>query len=390
MKSLTAALPLTIPLLLAGCSSDSEAACGDPSVTAEERWPVDEASGLRVAALPPLPEAPIWEDNPVSPEKRALGVALFSDARLSSSGTVTCGNCHSPVAEFQSNTPRDLPARSLPEVTPPLPRHTPSLLNLIYADVLHWDGSESDLVESMVLPFAEANMNLTDLPRGDVWTLDVPAAQRKLREKVTIEIPGYVPMFQAAFGEDPNALSPEEVWHRAGQALAVYIRDAVSRDSAFDRWNAGESGAISDLAVEGLDFFMGAGKCVECHRGPMITDYEFHNLSLMKRGADGEPIDPGRQRVTKDPADLGKFLTPTLRSVNRTSPFLHDGREASLLRVLQHHANGPALESELHDPLLEGMAPIGEPEYRALVALIKAFEGQPLDSALFNTTVDLP
>ncbi|MBM4361593.1 MAG: hypothetical protein FJ104_02845, partial [Deltaproteobacteria bacterium] len=389
-RTLPLALATLASLLPLACGGEDDAGCQATKGTPARTWPVDGASGLRVADLPPLPDLPVWEDNPVTPEKRTLGVTLFSDLRLSSSGTVSCANCHSPLAEFQSNTPLDLPSRSLPEVTPPLPRHTPSLLNLVYADVLHWDGSESDLYESMVLPFAEPNMNLTDVPRGDVWTIDVPTAQRKLREKVTTEIPGYGALFQAAFGEDPADLTPEEVWHRAGQAMAVFIRDAVSKNSPFDRWNAGEDGAISDAAVQGLDFFMGAGKCIECHRGPMITDYEFHNLSLMRLDDAGEPVDLGRARITKDPADLGKFLTPTLRSVNRTSPFLHDGHEASLLAVLEHHANGPALESENHDPILEGMARVGDDEYRALVALIKSFEGEPLDLDFLGTIPEFP
>ena len=84
----------------------------------------------------------------LSPDaKRALGLALFSDARLSSSGTVTCGNCHSPVADFQSNTPLDVPARSLPAIVPTLPRHTPSLTNIVL---------QAQIVERQVDPASPA------------------------------------------------------------------------------------------------------------------------------------------------------------------------------------------------------------------------------------------
>jgi len=359
------------------CSDDdrSLAPSGGDSRTVDERWPVDPESGLRIAQLGPVPPLPEWPDNPDTLVKRSLGLSLFGDPRLSSSGTVTCGNCHSPVADFQSNTPRDLPSRSLPDITPNLPRHSPSLLNLVYAKTLHWDGSESDLYESMVLPFAEANMNLTDVPKGDVWTLDVPAARRKLKEKLTVEIPGYVARFQEAFGEDITQKTEEEVWLLAGKALATYIRVAVSRDAPFDAWNAGDDTAMNDGAKRGFELFAREAGCLNCHNGPMFSDFEFHNLSLLARDEQGNPVDEGRARITKNPKDLGAFLTPSLRHVNRTSPFLHDGREAFLGKVLQHHGSPAARTDPNYDPLLDLVPELGIDQVADLIQFLKALEG---------------
>lgn len=384
---LAVAVLATLSALVSACGSDSRSSAA-PSIDAQ--FPVHPTSGLRVATLGPVPPLPEWPDNPDSVAKRDLGLSLFADARLSSSGTVTCGNCHSPLAYFQSNTPRDLPARSLPDIAPPLPRNTPSLLNIVYAQVLHWDGADSELYGSMARPYAEANMNLTDLPRGDVWTVDVPAAQAKLRTKLTQEIPGYVPLFQSAFGEDITQVSDEELWVLIGKALASYIRIAVSRDAEFDRWNAGDDAAMSDAAKRGFALFVGDARCAYCHNGPLFSDFQFHNLSLVATNDAGEPIDEGRFRVTLDPKDRGAFLTPSLRSSSKSSPFLHDGREPVMGRVIQHHASAAARVDPNHDPLLDDIPELDREEISDLIQFIKALAGAPIPDELLQLPVTLP
>lgn len=372
--------------VLTGCGSD--AAPRGKSI--DEQFPVSATTGLRIATLGPLPAVPVWPDNPDSDVKRSLGLSLFADARLSSSGTVTCGNCHSPAADFQSNTPRDLPARSLPDIAPALPRHTPSLLNIVHARTLHWDGVDSDLYSAMARPYAEANMNLTDVPKGDVWTVDVPAAQVKLKAKLTTEIPGYVPLFQQAFGEDITQKTPAEVWLLAGKALATYMRVAIAGDAAFDAWNAGDDAAMSDSAKRGFVLFTGEGRCVRCHTGPMFSDFDFHNLSLVARDDQGNIIDEGRARVTGDPKDVGKFLTPSLRRVTKTSPYFHDGREAILGRVIQHHASPAARTDPNHEPVLDDIPELDRDQVSDLIQFLKALAGPGLPAEAQQLPVTLP
>lgn len=376
------------------CNDGPLAPCAYPDAAVDTLalmpWPVDPDSGLRYRSLGPVPPLPEWEDNEATEARHQLGQSLFADARLSSSGTVTCGNCHSPVGYFQSNTPRDLPARSLPELTPNLPRHTPSLLNVVYAKQLHWDGSENDLYEAMVLPLAEPNMNLTDLPRDDVWTLDVTTAKARLRTILTEQVPGYVPLFEAAYDVDLGALDADAVWLLAGKALAVYMRAAVSRDAPFDAWNAGDDDAISPEAIAGFEVFVGKGACVNCHGGPLFTDYSYHNLSLLEYDDDGDVVDPGRARVTGKPEDLGKFLTPSLRHVNKTSPFFHNGAEAVLYRVIEHHAGPASRVDDNHDPLLELIGELDHDDIAHLIAFLKTLEGAPLDLPNLNQLPPLP
>src|SRR5205085_2916492 len=113
-------------------------------------------------------------------------------------------------------------------------------------------------------------------------------------------------------------------WKLVGRALAAFVRLAASRDAAFDRWNAGDDGAMSAAAVRGLDLFRGKGRCVLCHAGPLLTDFGFHNVSSAPPGVDGERADEGRFLVTGREPDRGKFLTPTLRGAWDTAPYFHD------------------------------------------------------------------
>ncbi len=355
------------------------------------RETTNEVSKLRIPSLPPLPDLKDWADNPASEEKRILGAMLFSDPRLSSNGTVSCGACHSVVGELQSNTPQDTPARTLPNLSPPLPRNAPSLTNIVYAEKLHWDGSESDLYQSMALPFAEANMNLSQLPQGDVWTIGIPEAQKRLQEILIHEIPGYSVAFSKAFGVDFAKMDAEQVWLLTGKALAIYIRDAVSRNSAFDKWNAGDDSALSVKQLDGLKVFMGKGSCVSCHNGPMLSDYQYYNMSLVNEPTYPGLLDEGRMRVTGDPADRGKFLTPTLRRVVKSSPFFHDGSEVSIRAVIARHASESARVDKNHASVLDKLEPLTKDEMEALVSFLVSLQGEPLPvKRLLDYPKDLP
>ncbi|MET0594380.1 MAG: cytochrome-c peroxidase, partial [Polyangiaceae bacterium] len=175
MRTLLAALGSLALLGVASCSSDAGIDAPNDDVTAVP--PVDPATGLRVATHGPVPPLPDWADNPTNEAKTTLGAQIFFDPRISGSGTATCGNCHLSVTNFHSGNPLDLPDRSFPNITPVLPRHAPSLLNLVYAPMMRWDGSFfTDLYDMAVFPFAEANMDLSRrLPASDVHGIDLEA-----------------------------------------------------------------------------------------------------------------------------------------------------------------------------------------------------------------------
>ncbi len=365
-------------ILLASLGALGLAACTDAANPLD--LPVDPATGLRIAALPPVPALPDWPDNPPTEAKKELGRALFADMRLSGSGNTVCGNCHLGPSAFQSGGPLDAPDRSFPAITPTLGRNTPSLLNLVYAPMARWDGAHfTDIPDLMVLPFAEPNMNLSRLAVSAGEEIDVPAAQANLQRSLTVDIPGYVPLFQQAFGEDIAAATPARTWRLAGQAMAVYIRIAVSRDAAFDAWNAGDDGAITDAAKRGAALFVGKAKCVLCHSGPFLSDFKFHNVSTSLPDATGQRPDDGRFLVTGLDEDRGAFLTPMLRSAARTSPYLHDGSEISIAKVIEHFTSDRGHADPLND--LELLEPLRADEIDDLVQFIKSLDGAPIPIA---------
>jgi cytochrome c peroxidase len=367
----------------AACGSTSD----EPSAIA-----VDPATGLRAAEMGPVPDLPSWADNPPNDAKWALGKSLYNDIRISGSGTATCNNCHLSTTDFQDATPLDAPDRSYPARAPTLPRNAPSLLNLVYAKMLRWDGSYfTDVFDVAVLPYAEANMNLSHrLAPEDVEGVDVPGAQEAMQKKLTVEVPGYRPLFQEAFGEDIAQLAPKDTWRLAGKAIATYLRSAVSRDAAFDRWNAGDSSAMSAAAARGFTLFRGKAMCTSCHSGPLFSDFQFHNVSTSLPDASGARADEGRIKVTALEKDRGAFLTPMLRSVSDTSPYLHDGSETRLVSVIKIKLGKRGAQDPNHDPLLDHMPDLDDGEIDDLVQFLKALQGAPLAPDVVLPPTSLP
>jgi cytochrome c peroxidase len=272
---------------------------------------------------------------------------------------------------------------------PTLHRHTPSLLNIVYAPMARWDGSHfTDLPDIMVLPFAEPNMNIGRLDASHGEEIALADAQVNLYHALTVDVAGYAALFDDAFGEDITTVTPARTWRLAGEALAVYIRIAVSRDSAFDAWNAGDDGAISDAAKRGAILFSGDARCIECHVGPLLSDFKFHNVSTSVPDANGVRPDDGRFLVTGLDEDRGKFLTPGLRSAAKTSPYLHDGSQVSISKVIAHFTG----DSGHSDPLneLAGLPSLTDDQIDDLVQFIKSLDGAPIPVEELAPPVRLP
>lgn len=325
--------------------------------------------GLRAAEFGPVPALPSWPDLEPTSAKEELGRRLFFDPRLSASGNTNCDICHVAATRFQDNLITAVPDRSYPQAFPRADRNTTSMLNIVYAPVLRWDGSTSDLIEAMVLPFAEPNMNLGT---------DIPAAQMVLYDKLTSQLPDYVPLYENAFGTDPRTLSAAEVFRLTGQAFAVFSRRMISRDAPFDRWNAGDDDAMSESAVRGFELFRGKARCVVCHSGPFFTDYTFHNVSTSIPDASGKRKDEGRFVVTGNEKDRGAFLTPTLRSVIDSQPYFHDGSVGFIRLAISHFISAEALADPNHDPALDLNETFTDAELDDLVEFLRALRGAPI------------
>ena len=296
------------------------------------------AAELRYPQFPPLPAPPVDAANPPSRARRILGTQLFFDTRLSTSGFTSCSNCHDYNTQFQDNLVKPRPDTSQGADFFTLPANTESLLNIAYRPFFFRDGRLHSLPRAMSEPWIEDNQQL-----GKTRAEAAQHLATILRAK-----PGYVEAFRGAFHADIRKVPAEEVFDLAGKALAVFVRQVVTRPAPFDRWNA-RRGKIPAAAERGVALFVGKARCALCHTGPNFTDGDFHNVSTSVPDASGGRADEGRARVTGRAEDGGKFLTPTLRQVVLTEPYFHDGSAFGILDVLTHLDAG-AGEDPNHDP----------------------------------------
>lgn len=265
---------------------------------------------------------PVPEDNPVTPERVALGRRLFFAPALSRDRTLACASCHDPRRAFSDGL-----AVAIGIAGRQGTRNAPSLVNRGYGSVHFWDGRSASLEEQVLQPIENQK------------ELDMTVEEVVVRLK---HVKDYRELFQTAFGRGVNA---EDL----AKALASYVRSIMSGDAPVDHYLNGERDALSTQAREGLRIFRGKGNCTACHLGPTFTDEQFHNTGVAWR--DGELLDPGRFEVTGKQEDRGKFKTPTLREIARTAPYMHDGRLTSLEEVIEYYDRGgnanPYLDAEL-------------------------------------------
>jgi cytochrome c peroxidase len=324
------------------------------------------AAELRYPQFPPLPAPPRDPQNPPTPARRNLGAELFFDARLSGSGFTACTNCHVYNTHWQDNLVKPRPDTSQGTDFFTLPFNTDSLLNIVYRPFFFRDGRTDDLGHAFTEPWIEDNQQL-----GTTRALAAAKLASILREH-----PGYVARFQRAFRRDIRTLEDDAVFELSGKALAVFARQLVTRTTPFDRWNA-RRGAIPEAAERGVALFAGKAGCARCHVGANFSDGMFHNVSSSPPRLDGTRADEGRARVTGDPQDGGKFLTPTLRQITMTSPYFHDGSALSLAEVIDHLDAKTALDPN-HDPLVGFPLGLTAEEKLQLYAFLKTLRGPPV------------
>ena len=251
-----------------------------------------------------------------APGEIELGKRLFFDTRLSANDTMSCASCHRPELGFGDGAPfsRGVTGK-------PMARHTPHLYNLAWARSFFWDGRAASLEEQVLGP-----LNSPD-------ELGLPAAQavRKLRA-----IPEYAEAFSRTYRDGVTV-------DTLAKAIAAFERTLIAADSPFDRFEAGETGALTPAALRGREWFFGTARCGRCHTGPDLTDGQFHNT-----GVPG--TDPGRSAFER----VGEFRdrpypffqmqrafkTPGLRNVALTAPYFNDGSEPTLEAVIQFHNQG--------------------------------------------------
>ncbi|MBL8734857.1 MAG: cytochrome-c peroxidase [Planctomycetes bacterium] len=281
----------------------------------------------------PRPKAP---DEPKHEARVALGQLLFFDARLSGPGQMACASCHD--AELGWGDGR---ATSFGHGFQKLARNAPPILNAGLLAHLFWDGRASSLEDQALAVFENPN-EMHASAEHVVATLRSSA--------------GYRERFAQAFGGEPNLAETL-------RAIADFERTIVSDgSSAFDRFLDGDEDALSDEALRGLHLFRTKARCANCHHGPLLTDGAFHDLGLSYYGRKLQDL--GRYEVTKNPQDVGRFKTPSLRNVARTGPYMHNGL-FDLDGVIDMYSAGMATlkrkPEQADDPLFPTKSPLLQP-----------------------------
>src|SRR5262245_33302989 len=256
-------------------------------------------------------EMKIPADNPLTPEKVALGRQLFFDKRLSVDGTRSCYSCHLCEHGLTDGKPKAIGVGDKP-----LKRSSPSLWNIGYHKEFYWDGRSPSLEAQGAAAWRGGNMG----------------AQGKENEIVAKinGIPGYKKQFQSIFKSDATV---DNIF----KAITSFERTLISGDTAYDRFKAGDKKAMTKQQQAGWKLFQDL-KCNNCHDGVLFTDQQYHNVGV---GMDGEKADDaGRFDKTKKVEDTGAFKTPTLRDITKSAPYFHDGSVKTLEEALDFMLGG--------------------------------------------------
>jgi cytochrome c peroxidase len=293
-----------------------------------------------------FPEMATPKDNPLTAEKIKLGNMLFFDQRLGQDGKFACENCH-----FQDKGTADALQFSAKASGDNNKRHTPALFNVGYNQAWYWEGRAVTL-EKQVLAAWKGQMGAGD-------NTDTIAAGLS-------KIEGYKKAFKSAFGKDD--ITGADVVN----AIASFVRSVRSCNAPWDKYEKGDKKAASESAARGWEIFRAKAACAACHAPPLYTDLKYHNVGV---GMDKPEPDIGREKISKDPKDKGKFKTPSLRSVTLHPPYLHDGSAKTLEDAVDYmlsggHAN-PTLDSANKKIVLT------KEERADLIEFIKALEGEP-------------
>jgi len=265
--------------------------------------------------LPALAESPA---NPSSEARVELGRVLYHDPRLSRSQEISCNSCHGLDRYGVDGEPTSAGHKGQRGE-----RNAPTVYNAALHVAQFWDGRAKDVEEQAKGPVTNpVEMAMPSAPDVD---------------RILRSIPGYAPLFRAAFPGEPDPVS----FGRAALAIAAFERTLVT-PAPFDAFLAGDDAALSEPQQRGLATFLEVG-CPTCHVGPAVGGAMFQKLGLVHPYA---TADPGRFAVTRSEADRGVFKVPSLRNVAQTGPWFHDGRIATLddaVRKMAWHQLGREL-----------------------------------------------
>lgn len=262
------------------------------------------AGAVAQAAAPRTDEPiqPLAAAKVSNPALAELGKKLYFDPRLSKSGFISCNSCHNLSMGGTDNL-----KTSIGHNWQKGPINSPTVLNSSLNVAQFWDGRAADLQAQAGGPIANP---------GEM------AFTHKLAVDVLESIPGYVTEFGAVFGT--GKITIEEVT----KAIAAFEETLVTPNARFDKWLLGDDAALTADEKAGYELFRDSG-CVACHNGLAVGGNSFQKMGVVEPYKATSPAE-GRVAVTKDEADRFNFKVPTLRNVEMTYPYFHDGEAATL------------------------------------------------------------
>lgn len=316
-----------------------------------------------VLAQTPAPDLQPLPEQKFNAAMADLGRYLFFDERMSGDAALSCASCHDPKKGWSDGQAlgRGYPASENF-------RNTPTILNATLKARYHWDGRL-------------AGNDPGTLVRDQITEAVFMNADGRLIQERVKQIPEYVEMWKKFRNDDPNGM-------RIFNVIGEYMKTVTSKNVPFDKFKKGDASALSAEQKAGYELFKGKAGCVACHNGPVGSDGQLHNTGVPENpAATAEPLrhitmlrhyatngmpnymnarlDVGSYAITKAAADKGKFLTPSLRDLKYTGPYMHNGVFATLEEVVDFYDRGGGAGS--------GLKPLGlaAGEKKALVSFLR-------------------
>lgn len=279
-----------------------------------------------------------FKGNKLRPEVFVLGRRLFYDPILSRDYSTSCATCHQRIAAF-AHTDHALSHGIYASIGK---RNVPALQNLIWKDAFMMDGGVNSLEVQPLSPITN-HLEMDE---------DLPHLLAKLQADTS-----YPESFRQAFGD--TVITSK----RMLQALTQFIGLMVTADSKYDKYTRGEA-ALSEQELSGLKLFR--QHCADCHKEPLFTDNTYRSIGL---APDTLLNDSGRIIISGKAEDCYRFKVPSLRNIEMTSPYMHDGRFRTLRQVMDHYGNGAFYEG--YDKAIDKNIGLNDAEKKDIIAFLK-------------------
>jgi cytochrome c peroxidase len=371
-RILAAAVAAVVSLAVVACRSSDPSSSATPaptsatapsptSLTSPPAAPAGESAAIPrtpgeeepLEALPTLADVAEALELEVTPERVALGRQLFHDTRLSKDMTVSCASCHDLRFGGVDRTPTAVGIYG--QVGPV---NTPTVFNAALGIAQFWDGRAKTLADQAAGPPQAA---------GEMGSNFQEITSRLQQDKAMVAD------FARAFPEQVRGAG-DVTTERVLEAIATFEATLLTPGSRFDRWLGGEHEVLTDDELAGYALFKQVG-CVQCHYGPAVGGKAFQKLGHKRDFFSTRQLshaDNGRFNVTNDERDRHSFKVPSLRNVELTAPYLHDGSVASLretVRVMAHYQLGTEIDDVQTDRIVA-----------FLRTLTGTYEGRPLQA----------